>query len=52
VRVDHHCAAPLHARFGLTASVRASTALYNTVEDVDLFLETLADVRGFFGVGA
>jgi cysteine desulfurase/selenocysteine lyase len=52
VRVGHHCAAPLHARFGLTASVRASTALYNTVEDVDLFLETLADVRGFFGVGA
>ena len=52
VRVGHHCAAPLHARFGLTASVRASTALYNTTDEVDVFLEALADVRPFFGVGA
>ncbi|MCR2808241.1 MULTISPECIES: SufS family cysteine desulfurase [unclassified Microbacterium] len=52
VRVGHHCAAPLHTRFGLTASVRASTALYNTAEDVDVFLDALADVRPFFGVGA
>ena len=41
VRVGHHCAAPLHARFGLTASVRASTALYNTTEEVDVFLDAL-----------
>jgi cysteine desulfurase/selenocysteine lyase len=52
VRVGHHCAAPLHARFGLTASVRASTALYNTTDEVDLFLDALAQVRPFFGVGA
>ena len=52
VRVGHHCAAPLHARFGLTASVRASTALYNTTDDVDQFLDALAQVRPFFGVGA
>lgn len=52
VRVGHHCAAPLHARFGLTASVRASTALYHTEDDVDAFLDALADVRPFFGVGA
>ncbi|MGZ8804499.1 MAG: aminotransferase class V-fold PLP-dependent enzyme, partial [Microbacterium sp.] len=52
VRVGHHCAAPLHTRFGLTASVRASTALYNTEDDVDAFLEALALVRPFFGVGA
>ena len=51
VRVGHHCAAPLHARFGLTASVRASTALYNTTDEVDVFLEALADVRPFFGAG-
>jgi cysteine desulfurase/selenocysteine lyase len=36
VRVGHHCAAPLHARYGVTASVRASTALYNTTDDVDV----------------
>jgi cysteine desulfurase / selenocysteine lyase len=52
VRVGHHCAAPLHARFGLTASVRASTALYNTADEVDAFLDALAQVRPFFGVGA
>ena len=52
VRVGHHCAAPLHARFGLTASVRASTALYNTADEVDVFLDALTQVRPFFGVGA
>jgi cysteine desulfurase/selenocysteine lyase len=52
VRVGHHCAAPLHARFGLTASVRASTALYTTVDEVDVFLDALSEVRPFFGAGA
>jgi len=52
VRVGHHCAAPLHARFGLTASVRASTALYNTADEVDVFLDALARVRPFFGVAS
>jgi cysteine desulfurase/selenocysteine lyase len=52
VRVGHHCAQPLHRRFGLTASVRASTALYNTADDVDVFLDALSGVRAFFGAGA
>ncbi len=52
VRVGHHCAAPLHARFGLTASVRASTALYTTADEVDAFLDALTQVRPFFGAGA
>ncbi|WP_204260059.1 SufS family cysteine desulfurase [Microbacterium sp. B35-30] len=52
VRVGHHCAQPLHRRFGLTASVRASTALYNTADDADVFLDALSGVRGFFGAGA
>ena len=50
VRVGHHCAAPLHRRFGITSSVRASAALYNTEDDVDTFLDALSGVRGFFGV--
>ena len=50
VRVGHHCAAPLHRQFGMTASVRASTALYNTEDDVDLFLDAVRGIRGFFGV--
>jgi len=52
VRVGHHCAQPLHRRFGLTASVRASTALYNTADDVDVFLDALSGVRTFFGAGS
>jgi cysteine desulfurase/selenocysteine lyase len=34
VRQGHHCAMPLHHRLGLTASVRASFYLYNTVEEI------------------
>ncbi|MDY0908026.1 SufS family cysteine desulfurase [Microbacterium sp. CFBP9034] len=52
VRVGHHCAQPLHRRFGLTASVRASAALYNTEDEVDAFLDAVAGVRTFFGAGA
>jgi cysteine desulfurase/selenocysteine lyase len=52
VRVGHHCAQPLHRRFGLTASVRASAAIHTTVEEVDTFLDAVSGVRAFFGVGA
>jgi cysteine desulfurase/selenocysteine lyase len=52
VRVGHHCAQPLHRRFGLTASVRASAALYNTADEVDAFLDAVGGIRSFFGVGA
>jgi len=50
VRVGHHCAAPLHRRLGLTASVRASAAFYNTEDEIDVFLDAVAGVRAFFGV--
>jgi cysteine desulfurase/selenocysteine lyase len=50
VRVGHHCAQPLHRRLGLVATTRASTYLYNTTDDVDAFLEAVAEVRPFFGV--
>lgn len=50
VRVGHHCAAPLHSRFGVTASVRASAALYNTPDDVDAFLDAVSGIRPYFGV--
>ncbi|AYG04721.1 SufS family cysteine desulfurase [Gryllotalpicola protaetiae] len=50
VRVGHHCAQPLHRRLGLTASVRASVYLYNTVDDVDVFLEAAAGIRPYFGL--
>lgn len=49
VRVGHHCAQPLHRRFGVTATTRASTYLYNNTEDCEQFLHALGEVRGFFG---
>lgn len=50
VRVGHHCTQPLHRRFGISASTRASTYLYSTTDEVDRFLASLSEVRGFFGV--
>jgi cysteine desulfurase/selenocysteine lyase len=52
VRVGHHCAWPLHRRFGIAATVRASFALYNTPAEVDALLATVEEARTFFGVGA
>ena len=35
VRTGHHCAQPLMNRFGITGTVRASFAVYNTIEEID-----------------
>ena len=35
LRTGHHCCQPLMARFGVTGTLRASFALYNTEEEVD-----------------
>jgi cysteine desulfurase/selenocysteine lyase len=48
--VGHHCAQPLHRRFGVRSSTRASVYLYSTPAEVDTFLEALAGVRGYFGL--
>ncbi|MBN8552523.1 MAG: cysteine desulfurase [Caulobacterales bacterium] len=48
VRAGQHCAEPLMNRFGLTSSIRASLALYNTTEDVDAFVDALGKARTFF----
>ena len=39
VRTGHHCCQPLMARFGITGTVRASFALYNTMGDVEALAE-------------
>lgn len=49
-RVGHHCAQPLHRRYGITASTRASAAVYTDREDVDQFVAALRGVRPFFGL--
>lgn len=48
VRAGHHCTQPLHARFDLTASVRASFYIYNTRDDVDHLIDGLRYVRSVF----
>ena len=45
VRVGHHCAQPLHERFGVPVSVRASLGVYNTEEDIEAFVKALQKVR-------
>jgi len=49
VRVGHHCAQPLHRRFGVAATARAAASVYTTVEDIRAFREALGRVRAFFG---
>jgi len=44
VRTGHHCAQPTLRRFGLTATTRASFALYNTIDEIDYFAETLPQI--------
>jgi cysteine desulfurase/selenocysteine lyase len=48
VRAGHHCAMPLHKRFGVTATARASFYLYNTLAEVDRLGDALRQVQGVF----
>jgi cysteine desulfurase/selenocysteine lyase len=48
VRAGTHCAQPLLARFGTTATCRASFALYNTLAEVDKLHDALQKARTFF----
>ena len=50
IRVGHHCAQPVHRHFGVYASNRASSGIYNSVEDAQALIEALGKVRSFFGV--
>lgn len=47
VRAGHHCAQPLMRRMGVTSTARASFAIYNTADEVDVFVEALKKVRNF-----
>ncbi|MDT7734249.1 MAG: cysteine desulfurase / selenocysteine lyase [Mycobacterium sp.] len=49
VRVGHHCAMPLHRRFGVAATARASFAIYNTVDEVDRLVAGVRRAIDFFG---
>jgi len=48
VRAGTHCVMPLLARFGVTATCRASFAMYNTREEVDVLAQALRKAQEFF----
>ena len=48
IRVGHHCAQPIHRHFGVFASNRASSGIYNTPEDAQALVEAVEGVRRFF----
>lgn len=49
VRTGHHCAEPLMHRLGVEGVVRASFALYNTIEECDRFISSLKRVAAILG---
>ncbi len=50
IRAGHHCAMPLHEKFNLPATARASFYLYNTREEVDRLVTSLYSVLEIFGL--
>ncbi|WP_297689783.1 cysteine desulfurase [uncultured Anaerococcus sp.] len=50
VRSGHHCAMPLHTYLGISSTARASFAIYNTREEVEIFAKELRNVRKVMGL--
>ena len=51
VRGGHHCARPLHEWLGIQSSLRASSYLYSTADEVDRLVESVEYARSFFAGG-
>jgi cysteine desulfurase/selenocysteine lyase len=49
IRAGHHCAQPLHEKFGITATARASFYLYSLQEEVDKLVDGIYEVKRIFG---
>lgn len=48
IRTGHHCAMPLVRSYGLPAAARASFYMYNTIAEVDMFIDGLKETEGYF----
>lgn len=48
IRTGHHCAQPLMDRLGVAGTARASFALYNTREEIDVLVAGIERVSGMF----
>lgn len=51
VRAGHHCAQPLLTHLGISSATRASFMFYNTEEEADLFVKSIAGIRERMGYG-
>jgi len=49
IRTGHHCAQPVMARFNIPGTMRASFAVYNTKEEIDIFIAGINRVKIMFG---
>lgn len=49
IRAGHHCAMPLHKHLGIAATARASFALYNTRQEIDVLIRALKEAKKIFG---
>jgi cysteine desulfurase/selenocysteine lyase len=48
IRAGHHCTQPLHQRFGISATARASFSFYNTRDEIDNLAESLMKIQVLF----
>ena len=48
IRTGHHCAMPLVRSYGIVAASRASVYIYNTKEEIDIFIDRLLEVEEYF----
>jgi cysteine desulfurase/selenocysteine lyase len=49
IRVGHHCAWPLHRRYGVAASSRATFGVYSTADEVAALVDAVMSAQKFFG---
>lgn len=49
VRTGTHCAQPVMQHFGLEGTIRASLAMYNTIEEIDALIAAVEQVKRMFG---
>ena len=48
VRTGHHCADPVMQHYGIQGNVRISFGIYNTIEEIDIFIAALKKIVAMF----
>ena len=48
IRTGHHCAMPLVRSYDIVAAARISFYIYNTFEEIDIFISSLKEIEGYF----